>query len=355
MSNWIINPSIDMVSVLAEYGRFLEDDYRMAIECMGIPHSFDEYSEKTGRRFIIIGGKEKPGLIAKSVFLCLKLAGPDRIAVYVPNLDEMFLVQNVFEHHGKDVENKMFVTHHDLLNLDSAWRDEINKATDIIVYGGKNALESWRDFETVDRHVWEHGDLFSFGIVRAGTLTQKIINEICFDFFCYYGEGRLAPKFYFIIGSYNKKIIENFAMNMVVNYGRNIKEYRSKLPLTRKSDLTQETINANYAAKFIRVEDLNSDEMFSTLYGDARLVFVEDIEEVKDFIEKWRDSIGSVAINWSDDSDIFDMLEDEMVVRICEVGDMQFPDFFEQYDAVDDFNVYVADDYYDDIEFDDFI
>lgn len=353
MSHWIINPSIDMVSVLEQYGRFLENDYRMAIESMWIPDTFDEYSEKTGRKFIIIGGKERPGIIAKSVFLCLKLGGPESITVHVPNLDEMFMVQNVLEYYGEGVKHKVFSVHHDMLNLDAEWREEMENATDIIVYGDKNTIESWREFETVDRHVWEHGYNFSFGIVQATTLTQKIINDICFDFFSYYGEGRLAPKFYFVIGRRSKKLIENFAMNMVANYSMPIKEYRSKLPLTRKSDLTREMLSANYAAKFIRVDMLNSDELFGNLYGDVRLVFVDGLDEVRNFIGKWRDSISTVAINWEDDPEVLDLLEDEMIIRICNVGDMQFPDFFEQYDAVDDFNVYVSDDYYDDIDFDD--
>jgi hypothetical protein len=31
-THMVINPSVDMVSVLAQYGRFLENDYRMVIE-----------------------------------------------------------------------------------------------------------------------------------------------------------------------------------------------------------------------------------------------------------------------------------------------------------------------------------
>ena len=354
MTEWIVNPSIDMVGVLEQYGRFLENDYRMAIESMYVPSTFDEYSEVTGRKFIIIGGKEKPGLIAKSVFLCLKLAGPESIVVSVPSLDEMFMVQNVFEYYGEGVRHKLFTTHHDMLNLEPEWREEVEQATDIVVYGDKNTLEAWRDFETVDRHVWEHGYSFSFGIVRASQLTQRIVNEICFDFFSYYGEGRLAPKFYFILGRKRDKVINSFALNMMANYSIPVLEYRNQLPLTRKSDLTQEILNANYEARFIRVEELNSPEMFATLYGDVRLVFVDDLEEVREFIDKWRDNIGTVAINWEDDPEILDLLEDEMVIRICNVGDMQFPDFFEQYDAVDDFNVYVSDDYYDDVNFEDY-
>jgi hypothetical protein len=67
------------------------------------------------------------------------------------------------------------------------------------------------------------------------------------------------------------------------------------------------------------------------------------MDEIEDFIDKWKDSISTVAVDW-DDEDILDMLEEFMIPRICNLGDMQFPDFFEQYDALDDFNVYVGDD-----------
>ena len=343
MANWIINPSLDMPVVLEQYGRFLEDDYRMLIESLRVPHSFDEYSEKTNRRFIIASGKERPGLIAKSVYLCIKLAGPESVSVYVQTLDEMFLVQNVFEYYAKDIETKLFANPLDFLNLSKDWRDEIEKATDIIVYGDDQTIEKWREYETVDRHIWEHGLSFGFGVARAEDLGQSIINEICFDFFCYYGEGRLAPKFYFIVGEYSASLIESFAMNIMVNYAPFIEAYRSKLPFTRKSDLTREVLGASYYAKYVRSFHLKSKELFATLYGDVRLVFVDNLDDIEEFVEKWRENIGTVAVDW-DDEDVIDIMEDNMIPRICHIGDMQFPDFFEQYDTLDDFNIYVSDD-----------
>jgi len=332
-----------MPQVLAQYGSFLEDDYRMLIESMMIPRTFDEYSEKTNRNFIIVGGKERPGIIAKTVFLCIKLAGPESVSVYVPTLDEMFLVQNVFDHYADGIKTKLFATPLDFLSLDSKWRDAIDKATDIIVYGNDEVVTRWRDYETVERHVWEHGNGISFGIARAENLTRALINEICFDFFCYYGEGRLAPKFYFIIGEYSKQLIEMFAMNMMVNYAPFIEEYRSKLPFTRRSDLTREILNTTYFAKYIRVFDLNSDDLFDTLYGDVRLVFIDDISVIDEFFDRWRNCISTVAVDWDED-DMLEILEDNMVPRICNYGDMQFPEFFEPYDELDDFSVYVSDD-----------
>ena len=345
MSQWIINPSLDMPEVLEQYGRFLANDYRMVIESMAVPDSFDEYSEKTGRKFIIVGSKERPGLLAKTVFLCIKLAGPESICVYVETLDDMFLIQNVFENYGQDVDRKIFSEQFDPLNIGKQWRDEIESATDIIVYSNNDkVIKAWRDLETVDRHVWEHGYNFSFGVVNAISLTPSIINEICFDFFCFYGEGRLAPRFYFVIGQYSDKIVEQFAMNMVVQYGALIHEYRSKLPFTRKSDFTRDSLTAPYKAKFIRVDNLNSESILDTLYGDVRLIFVDSYDEVEDFVEKWREHISTIAVNDWDDEDIFDIIDSNMIPRTCNYGDMQFPDFFEYYDAIDDFSIFVQED-----------
>jgi hypothetical protein len=343
MSKWIINPTVDMPSVLESYGRFLEDDYRMLIESLRIPDAFDEYSEKTNRRFIIVGGKENPGVIAKSVFLCIKLAGPESVSVLVTNLDEMFLVQNVFDNYAKGIQTKLFATPLDLLSLSNDWRNEVDKATDIVVYGDEEMIKQWREYETVDRHIWEHGEYFSLGIVKAESLTYSMINEICFDFFCYYGEGRLAPKFYFILGIPTKKMFEHFAKTLAVNYAPFIEAYRDKLPFTRKSDLTREVLGSNYYAKYVREFDLKYDELDVTLYGDVRLAFVDSISDIEEFLKKWRESISTVAVDWDDD-ELLDIAEEHMIPRICRIGDMQFPEFFEQSDALDDFTIYVSDD-----------
>jgi len=344
MRKWIINPEVDMVDVLSQYGRFLPNDYRMIMEHLEIPRVFEEYAEKTHRRFMIIGSKDTPWVLAKSVFLCLKLAGPDSIAVKTPNLDESFMVQNVLEHHANGVRNKVFVANNDELKLSNEWRDEIENATDIVVFGNQNAMEAFREYETVDRRVWEHGYKFSFGVVQEEHLTPTIINQICFDFFSFYGEGSLAPKFYFIVGKLRRKVLEQFSMNMITMYGNFIEQYRDKLPLTRKSELVEKTLVSNYVAKYVRVEHLQSEDLFDNLYGDVRLVIVDDLDDVEAFIDKWNDNINTVAIDIEDDMNTLDLLEDKMVVRICDVGSMQFPDFFEQYDSVDDFMIYANED-----------
>lgn len=348
---WVINPAIDMVSVMAQYGRFLEDDYRMVIESLYIPETFIPIEEKSGRKFVIVGGKENPILLARTIFLCIKLAQPDSIAVKTDQLDESFIAQNILDNHGHNIKHSLFTAHHDNLKLDDLWLKEIEDATDIVVFGDEPTMSAFRDYETVDRRVWEYGEKFSFGVVKAEAITQRVINEICFDFFSFYGVGRLAPKFYFVIGKITKKIAKQFSDTMIVMHRFMIEQYRAKLPLTQKSELVQLQINSNYVNYYVRVEKNNSKKMFDSLYGDVRLVPVNDVDDVKDFIEKWSDNISSVAVNIDDDWEILDMLEDMQVNRICAYGDMQFPDFFEQYDSVDDYIIYPEEGEQDDDDF----
>jgi len=316
----------------------------MTIEHLVVPMAFDEYTEKTNRKFLIVGGKENPTLLAKSVYLCLKLAGPESITVRTDMVDDSLLVQNIFDYHGEGVKTRLFIPSVDDMDLSSEWRDAIEESTDIVVFGGKEAMEAFRDYETVDRRVWEHGYKFSFGVIRAEQLTAVNIANICFDFFSYYGEGMLAPKFYFIVGQLKKKSTYQFSKTMEAFYGSMIEEYRSRLPLTRQSDLIKSTVNSNYLRKYVRLENLHSDILSATLYGDIQLVMVDDLGEVSDFIEEWSDHISTVAINTDDDPEMIDLLEDLQVTRICQIGNMQFPDFFEQYNTVDDFNIYVKED-----------
>jgi len=337
---WVINPEVDTVTNLALVGRFLENDYRMAIEHLSIPSSFDEYTEKSGRRFVIVGAKSVPAATAKSVFLCLKLAGPNSVIVKAPTLDEALLVQNVLDVHGEGIRTKVYTESSDFLKLSTEWRDELENATDIVVFGDQSTMLAFRDLETVERRVWEHGPKFSFGLVRASQLTTSLVGEICFDFFSFYGEGCLSPKFYFVVGKVTEQGLKEFSACMSTYYGGAIEEFRAKLPLTRKSELVQQYIDANLVAKYLRVEELDSPEMFSTLYGDVRLVFVDNMDQVEDFVAKWHDRISSVAVNTLDDEDAVELFESHQVNRICEIGTMQFPEFFEQFDNVDDFIIY---------------
>ena len=111
MGSWIVVPELDTINILTEYGRFLENDYRMIIEHLEVPDVFEEFVEKTHRKFVFVSDSDTPWVLAKSVYLCLKLAGPDSIVVKSNNLDETFMVQNILENHANDVKYKLSLIH----------------------------------------------------------------------------------------------------------------------------------------------------------------------------------------------------------------------------------------------------
>jgi len=338
---WVINPDVGFSKVLAEYGRFLEEDYRTAIGALMVPHAFEEYTEKTGRHFVIIGARSVPTATAKSVFLCLKLAGPESITVKAPTVDEGFLIDNVIEHYGKGINCKVFNDPSDTLELSLEWRKALDEATDIVVFGGSDTVKTFKELENEHRQVHIHGPKFSFGIIRAEQFTPSYMEEVGYDFFSFYGEGCLSPKFYVVVGETAPKMWEEMSSVYSHLYGSYVDEFRAKLPLSRKSELVQQFLNCNYVAKYIRREDLKSDEIFSTLYGDARFVVVEDLDELEEFVRKWHDQISTVAIN-EEDEEVVDFVESHMITRICPIGSMQFPEFFEAFDTTDDFDIYTG-------------
>lgn len=343
-NQWVINPPLEMADVLAQYGRFLATDYRVLFESMGIPEVFEDNLAPSGRRFAIIGGDENPALLAKSIFLCAKLSGAESIDIKSSHLDEIFIAQNVLHHHADGIDYHAHTSMFEGVHLSHRWSEALDRATDIIVYGDENTLRSYRDYETPDRRVWEYGESFSLGVINAEDINHVIASAICFDFVSFYGHGRLAPKFYFVIGTITTQMVRILSGCMVTMFRDAVEEYRDKLPFTRKSDLTQKYINSDYASFYVRINRIDDDDLFDPLYGDVRLVEVDSYDDVEAFIKEHRDYISTVAINYDNDSEeIFNDLSDMMVPRICDIGDMQFPDFFEQYDIIDDFIIYVAD------------
>jgi hypothetical protein len=342
---WVINPPVDMVEKLSDYGRFLADDYRMIIQHLYIPETFSSYEGKTNRKFVIIGGKENPMLIAKTVFLCIKLSGAENISVKTYELDEAFIVNNILENHSDTFNYQTFVPHHDNLNLDRKFMDAVEQATDIVVFGDAKKVKAFKKYENIDRRVWAYSNKISFGVVRANKLTITAINEICFDFFAFYGEGRLSPKFYFIIGELNDELIQDFSNNVIALYRPMIEEYRDKLPITAKSKLVDLFIKSNYKAPYVRVNyQANQKTVFDKLYGDVKLIQVDSIDDVEEFIKDYKEMISTIAVDLEDESDIIDLLEEMNIGRICSIGDMQFPDFYEPTEVLDDFQIYVSED-----------
>jgi len=338
---WIINPDAHLVQNCADVGRFLEDDYRLAIKANPVPMEFEENLEPSGRRFVIIGARSVPAATAKSVFLCLRLAGAESVVVKTASEDEGFLVKNVLDNWTPEgVETEIFSMGSDKLRDLPEWNRRIEEATDLVVFGGEDTAKAFVEFENRNRNVYIHGPKFSFGVVHTKDLTMGNLGDICYDFATFYGEGCLSPKFVVLVGTLDKKWLEEAARIMLAEYKNKIDEFRSKLPLARKSDLVQEIVSANMPYKYIRLESPYVPEsIMSTLYGDVRFVNVRDLAELKPLVEKWRPNISSVAC-LEDDEPTIQLLKSKDVTRICSFGEMQFPGFYEQFDPVDDFDIY---------------
>jgi len=339
--NWIVNPTGDFVKELALSGRFLESDYRIAIKNGDIPDDFDENLEKSDRKFVIIGARSVPMATAKSVFLCLRLAGPESVVIKTATEDEGLLVQNVLDNwtpHG--VETKIFSIGSDKLRNYPEWAKYLEEATDIVVFGGRETVDSFIELETRKRNVYIHGPKFSFSIIKAKDLNMAHLNDICDDFGLYYGEGCLSPKFCIIVGKVDPKWYHEASLIMQAEHGDNIMEFRGKLPMAKKSELVQEIVTANVVGKYVRVETLDDKKkLFSPLYGDVRFINVNTLDDLVPFLEDWKYDISTVACLEEED-DIVDLMDEFNITRVCAFGEMQFPEFDEPFDIVDDFDIY---------------
>lgn len=302
---------------------------------------FEENFEPSGRRFVIIGAKSVPIATAKSVFLCLRLAGAESVVVKTATEDEGFLVKNVFEHWapvGTEVE--LFSMGSDQLRDLPEWNSRIENATDLVVFGGDDTAKAFVEFENRKRNVYIHGPKFSFGIINVRDLTMSRLADICFDFATFYGEGCLSPRFIILVGELDPNWLFEASLIMQAEYGDQIEEFRNKLPLLRKSNLVQEMVGSNIIHKFVRLENFSNPKIVtSELYGDTRFVNVKTLNELKPFLEHWRSRVSSVSC-LEDDEPTQELLKSKDIVRICSFGEMQFPHFYEQFDPVDDFDIY---------------
>jgi hypothetical protein len=344
IDRWMVNPPVGMADILAQYGRFLAPDYRMLFESLYIPSIFEDDLTPTDRRFVIIGGDENPLLLARSVFLCARLSGAESIDIKSSHIDDIILADDILNNHADGIEHHSHMSLFEGVHYSKKWSEALNNATDIVVFGDDNTLRYYRSYESPSRKVWEYTNSFSFGIVKAEEINHTMSLGICADFVHYYGHGRLAPKFYFVIGKLTKKIIHMISGAMVTMFRDSVEEYREKLPLTKKSNLTEKYINSHYGSFYVRINKLDDEDLFSPLFGDVRLVQVDSMDEIQEFMEQYQDQISTVAVSYDETNDeMFEDICDMMVARVCDIGDMQFPDFFEQYDLIDDFTIYVRD------------
>lgn len=339
---WIINPEADLLSKCETVGRFLTSDYKTAIRNSEIPEDFEDMLEPSGKRFVIIGAKSVPMATAKSVFLCLRLSGADSVAIKAPTEDEAWLIKNVLDNWTPDgVETKIFSIGSTQLSELPEWNNVISQATDLVVFGGEDTAKAFEEFETDFRKIHIHGPKFSFGIINAKDLSIARLRDICSDFGAYYGEGCLSPKFYVIVGDVKDEWFYEASLIMQADYGQKIEEFRAKLPLNKKSEIVQGLAMSNILYKYVALEDLEEKKVFAPLYGSTRFVVVDDYRDLWEFMDKWKYRISTVACLEEDEEAVF-LTDSFDVIRTCAFGVMQFPEFDEQFDHVDDFDIYIG-------------
>ena len=341
---WIVNPEVDLVSKCESVGRFLALDYRHAIKNSEVPSDFEDNLEPSGRRFVIIGAKSVPMATAKSVFLCLRLAGAESIAIKAPTEDEAWLIKNVLDYWTPEgTQAKMFSFGSERLRDLPEWNKVIDEATDLVVFGGADTARAFSEFENKERRVYIHGPKFSLGIVKVENLTMSDLTDICDDFGSYYGEGCLSPKFYVLVGDLSKsniKWLDEAGIIMNANHGSKIEEFRAKLPMAKKSEVVQSLISSKIHTKYVNIASIDDEKsLLSPLYGSSRFVNVQKLSDLKLFLDLWSNAISTIACDYKDE-EIRDLLDECGIIRACPFGLMQFPEFNEQFDHIDDFDIY---------------
>ncbi|WP_297430797.1 hypothetical protein, partial [Clostridium sp.] len=187
---YYINGSNNFSTILNQFGGFLESDYERLINNSIISPHFIPHNHNSHRKIIIVGSDGTPLLVAKSVFLALQLSGADTIDIKPSSLDEALIIENVIKNNNiYKIKTSVHVGTDQEVELSSTWRDIIDNATDIIVFGDFETVEYYKTLETEHRRIYLHEDKMSFGVVNSKLLTDKVIDNICFDFFNFYGTG----------------------------------------------------------------------------------------------------------------------------------------------------------------------
>ncbi len=336
---YYINGSNNFSIILNQFGGFLESDYERLINNSIISPHFIPHNHNSHRKIVIVGSDGTPLLVAKSVFLALQLSGADTIDIKPSSLDEALIIENVIKNNNiYKIKTSVHVGTDQEVELSSTWRDIIDNATDIIVFGDFETVEYYKTLETEHRRIYLHEDKMSFGVVNSKLLTDKVIDNICFDFFNFYGTGSLSPKFYIFINELDIDKLRAIGDTYNLLYGEQIEEFRSKLNFAQQANLAKFMSNGKIS-RYLNV--LNSIDYFQidNLYGDMKILMVKTIDDANKLISVVKDSISTIAVDPTD-QELVSMVEFNMPSRICDIGLMHSLDFWDSVDDQSDFDIY---------------
>jgi len=345
---YYINSDNNFSSILSQFGDFLESDYERLFNSSIIPLNFTPHNNNSNRKIVLVGSDKTPLLIAKSVFLALQLSGADTIDIKPSSLDEALIIENIIKNNNiYKIKTSVHVGTDQEIELSASWMNVINNATDIIVFGDYQTVEYYKTLANEHRRVYTHEDKLSFGVVNSKSIieslnstliTGTLIDNMCFDFFNFYGFGSLSPKFYIVIGELDKESLTKLGNTYNAIYGEQIEEFRSKLNFVQQANLTR-FLTKEKVSRYINIIKGVNNFQINNLYGDMRIYIAQSIEEANEVISMFKNDISTIAVD-PDDQEIVSMVEFNMPNRICNIGSMHSLHFWDSVDEQSDFDIY---------------
>lgn len=334
-----INNDNNLISALSQFGSFLETDYHRLIRNSIIPPNFTSQNPNSKRRIVIIGSDGTPTIVSKSVFLALQLSGASSIDIKPSSLDEALIIENIIKNNNKyDIKSSVHVGTDTEVELSAGWRNIIDDATDIIVFGDFQTIEYYKTLENEHRKIYSHEDKISLGVVNSNSLTDNLIDSICFDFFNFYGIGSLSPKFYIFIGEVDDEVLSRMNEMYSLVYGEQIEEFRSKLNFAQRTNLVNFITEEKIYHYINVVKNINSFQI-DNLFGDIKIYVAPSIKDATKMISVLGGNISTIAVDPSDE-EVLSMVEFSMPPRLCDIGSMQSLNFWDSVDEKSDFDIF---------------
>ena len=337
--SFYISNDNNLTSILSQFGTFLESDYERLISNSIIPNNFKSRNPKSKRKIVIVGSDDTPITVSKNVFLALQLSGADTIDIKPSSLDEALILENIIKNNNiYDIETSVHVGTDPEVELSSSWRNIIDNATDLVVFGDYQTVEYYKTLATEYRSIYTHEDKVSFGIVNSDSITDTLIDNICFDFFNFYGFGSLSPKFYIFVGELDKEVLNKISKVYSLVYGEQIEEFQSKLNFVQKTNLTK-FITTERVSRYVHVIRGINNFQINNLFGDIKIYVAQNMKEANELISMLKNDISTISVDPCD-TDIVSMVEFNMPPRLCDIGSMHSLNFWDSVDEQSDFDIF---------------
>lgn len=336
---YYINEVENLLPILSQFGLFLEEDYEKLINNSIIPINFSPSTHKTSRKIVLIGSDNTPLLVSKSIFLALQLSGAETLDIKPSSLDEALLAENIIKNNNTNhIKTTVHVGTDIEVELSTSWRDVVENATDIVVFGNYQIIEYYKTLENEHRRVHLHEDKISFGVINSNNITDTLIDNLCLDFFNFYGVGTLSPKFYITIGEMSLDVLKEIDKTYTLVYGEQVEEFRSKLNIIQRTNLMRFSSH-DKAFGYINLAKNVVELQLNDLFGDIKILSVKSIKDVDKLISVLHDNISTISVN-PVDTEILSVVESNIPPRICDIGTMHSLGFWESMDNLSDFDVY---------------